>query len=154
MIRGFNAGMNPTLQYGYRSEWLPRILTLFGKTGMKRPEEMAARMDRAFSRSQVVVSLWDGERPLAIGRMITDYEMYSAIFDVAVDPDFQRRGLGKKLMRALIAEAPGTCIHLTSTFGNEAFYHGLGFRFHKTAMALYPERLGATPYLDWERSPE
>lgn len=145
--------MTPTLQYGYRSEWLPQILALFNSTGLRRPEEMGARVDRAFTRSPVVASLWEEGRPIAVGRMLTDFEMYSAIFDVAVAPAFQRRGHGRRILRALIGEAPGTCVHLTSTFGNEAFYHGLGFRFHKTAMALYPAGFGATPYLDWERAP-
>ncbi len=75
------------------------------------------------------------------------------VVEKVVDPDFQKRGLGQTVMKALIEKAPMTCIHLTSTFGNKAFYHKLGFRFHKSAMALYPESFGRSLYLDWDRVP-
>ena len=119
---------------------------------MKRSN--AEKVDRAFSNSQVVASVWLEDRLIALGRMITDFEMYSSIFDVVVDPEFQKKSLGQRVMQALIEKAPKTCIYLTSTFGNEAFYYKLGFRFHKSAMALYPESFGRTPYLDWDRVPE
>lgn len=139
------------LVYGYQSEWIEKILALFNKTDMKRGQEFAGKVSQAFTNSQVVTSLWAEGKLVAIGRMITDFEMYSTIFDVVVDPEFQKRGVGRRIMSALVEKVPGTCIYLTSTFGNEEFYHRLGFRFHKTAMALYPERFGRTPYLDWNR---
>ncbi len=145
---------NFKIVYGYKPEWLGDMLSVYNKTELKRSEGAAARVSKAFSNSQVVASIWKGPRLVAIGRMITDFEMYSAIFDVVVDPDFQKNGLGRQIMWALIETVPGTCIYLTSTFGNEPFYHKQGFRFHKSAMALYPESFGKTPYLDWDRLPE
>lgn len=140
------------VRYGFDLAWLERTLEIYNKTEMKRnnPEKVG----RAFANSQVVASVWVSDRLVAIGRMITDFEMYSSIFDVVVDPEFQKKGLGQMVMRGLIEKAPKTCIYLTSTFGNEAFYHKLGFRFHKSAMALYPESFGRTPYLEWDRLPE
>jgi ribosomal protein S18 acetylase RimI-like enzyme len=141
------------LKYGYSPDWIDQILAVFNKTDMKRSLDFKEKMNRAFQKSQVVASVWKDDRLLAIGRMLTDFEMYSSIFDVAVDPEFQKQGLGKQIMEALIAKAPNTCIHLTSTFGNEPFYHRLGFHFHKTAMASYPKSFGRTAYLDWDRIP-
>lgn len=143
---------NFTLKYGYESVWLDPMLDLFNKTEMKRDKSFGPKVNQAFLNSQVVASLWFDSKLVAIGRMITDFEMYSAIFDVVVDPEFQKKNLGRRIMSALIEKAPQTCIHLTSTFGNEEFYGKLGFKFHKTAMALYPERFGRTPYLDWEKT--
>lgn len=140
-------------EQGYKSEWINKVLEVFNKTDMKRSPEFAGKVNQAFLNSQVVASIWSEDRLIAIGRMITDFEMYSGIFDVVIDPEFQKKGLGHQIMQALIAKAPNTCIHLTSTFGNEPFYHKLGFRFHKSAMALYPERFGKSPYLDWDRNP-
>src|SRR4051812_21081115 len=125
------------LEYGYKPEWLKQTLEIFNKTEMKRSEKFADKVNRGFLNSQVVASLWSEDRLIAIGRMITDFEMYSGIYDVVVDPEFQKMNLGRKIMEALIKKAPDTCNHLTSTFGNEAFYHRLGFRYHKSAMALY-----------------
>lgn len=140
------------VRYGYDAVWLDKAIEIYNKTETKRnnPEKVG----RAFSKSQVVVSVWSQDQLVSIGRMITDFEMYSSIFDVVVDPEFQKKSLGQIVMKALIEKAPTTCIYLTSTFGNEAFYHKLGFRFHKSAMALYPESFGRTPYLEWDRLPE
>jgi len=145
---------NFKIVYGYKPEWLDEMLAVYNKTELKRSEGAAARVNKAFSNSQVVASIWKDQRLVAIGRMITDFEMYSTIFDVVVDPEFQKNGMGRQIMWALIETVPGTCIYLTSTFGNESFYHKQGFRFHKSAMALYPESFGKTPYLDWDRFPE
>ncbi|MBI3534783.1 MAG: GNAT family N-acetyltransferase [Deltaproteobacteria bacterium] len=92
----------------------------------------------------------DGGKLVGVGRMLSDGEMYSSIFDVVVDPENQGQGVGRLLMEALIEKAPNTCIHLTSTFGNEMFYYKLGFRKHRTAMALYPEEKKNSVYIDWE----
>lgn len=140
------------VRYGFDPAWLERTLEIYNKTEMKRNN--SDKVGRAFANSQVVASVWMNDRLVAIGRMITDFEMYSSIFDVVVDPEFQKKGLGQMVMKALIEKAPKTCIYLTSTFGNEAFYHKLGFRFHKSAMALYPESFGRTPYLEWDRLPK
>ena len=141
--------INYEIRFGFDVIWIERMIVLYNKTEMKRNDPQ--KVLRAFVNSQVVVSVWFEESMLGIGRMITDFEMYSAIFDVVIDPDFQKKGLGKLVMDSLISKAPQTCIHLTSTFGNEFFYKKLGFKFHKTAMALYPTNLGKSKYLDWER---
>jgi len=69
---------------------------------------------------------------------MSDGTCYSTIFDVGVLPEFQKSGIGKGLMQQLLAGLEHTCVHLTSTFGNETFYEKLGFKHHKTAMAKYP----------------
>ena len=65
-------------------------------------------------------------------------DMYSSIYDVVVDPEFQKQGIGRAIIQRLVQKAPGTCIHLTSTFGNEDFYKRIGFKRHKTAFGKYP----------------
>ncbi len=58
-------------------------------------------------------------------------------------------------MTSLLERLEGTLVYLTSTFGNEGFYKKFGFRFQKSALALYPERMKNTPYLFKEyRIPE
>ena len=131
---------------GYDPAWLDRALEIYNQTELKRTDR--GRVHRAFQKSFAVVSCCFEERLVGVGRMISDGEMYSGIFDVVVDPNHQKQGIGKRIVETLIAQAPDTCIHLTSTFGNEAFYYKLGFRKHRTGMALYPERLKGSRYLD------
>lgn len=134
-----------TYRLGYEAEWLHQAIRLFNDSGLKRSD--VEQVKRGLENSDYVMTCWSGERLVGIGRMLTDGAMYASIFDVAVDPSFQKRGIGREIMTRLIALVPGACIHLTSTFGNEPFYNALGFRPHKTAMALYPEALKSSPYL-------
>ena len=140
------AHMPFTVREGYDSRWLQSLMNLHNKTEMKRAD--AEQVGAAFSSSFVVATAWDQDRLIGCGRMISDGRMYSGIFDVVVDPEFQKRGVGRALMELLISKAPETCIHLTSTFGNENFYAKLGFKKHKTAMALYPPKMASSNYLD------
>lgn len=133
---------------GYSPEWIDQILAIHNKTEMKRSESKKQVINDAFQASFLVVTAWIGERLIACGRMISDGNMYSAIFDVVVDPEFQKLGLGRQVMEKLIGKVPHTCIHLTSTFGNEPFYQKIGFKRHKTALALYPTGMVNSPYLE------
>lgn len=134
----------------YSPEWISQILEIHNKTEMKRSESKKQLISDAFSSSFVVVTAWVDNRLIGCGRMISDGQMYSAIFDVVIDPDFQKQNIGQEIMGRLIARAPHTCIHLTSTFGSEEFYKKLGFKKHKTAFALYPEKMSSSPYLEQE----
>ncbi len=132
----------------YLPEWIDQILELHNKTELKRSQSKKDSINQAFKASFAVVTAWSDERVVGCGRMISDGQMYSGIFDVVIDPEFQKQGLGRQIMERLIQKAPHTCIHLTSTFGNEEFYQKIGFKFHKTALALYPGKMSESPYLE------
>lgn len=132
---------------GFSPAWIDQILEIHNKTEMKRSVEHKQRISDAFNSSFAVITAWFGTRLIGCGRMISDGIMYSGIFDVVVDPDFQNKKIGQEIMMRLISKAPQSCIHLTSTFGKEAFYSKLGFKRHKTAMALYPGKMAESKYL-------
>jgi ribosomal protein S18 acetylase RimI-like enzyme len=131
---------------GYDPSWINKIMEIHNKTEMKRHD--AEKVNAAFSASFAVVTCWDKERLVGFGRIVSDGKMYSSIFDVVIDPDYQKRGIGQRLMERLCAKTPEACIFLTSTLGNEPFYSKLGFTRHRTAMALYPPKLANSVYLD------
>jgi len=130
---------------GYDSKWIQQAFDLYNLAGLKR--DNIIRVGKALENSAHVISAWRDSALVGIGRVLSDEVMYASIFDVAVLPNYQKRGIGRGIMTRLLATVPEACVHLTSTFGNEEFYQSLGFRYHKTAMALYPERLRQSPYL-------
>jgi ribosomal protein S18 acetylase RimI-like enzyme len=134
------------LREKYSEAWLDQIIAVHNKTEMKRDPSFKEMMNKAFAASFAFASVWDGDRLVAFGRMISDGYMYSAIFDVVVDPDYQKKGLGKQVMQSLMSKVPDSRFMLTSTFGNEEFYKKLGFKHHKTGMAMYPGG-NNSPYL-------
>ncbi|MGZ3788724.1 MAG: GNAT family N-acetyltransferase [Bacteriovorax sp.] len=142
--------MEIILREEYDSLWIDQMINIYNKTEMKRNNK--EKVDRAFLASYAVASCWLGDKLVGIGRIVSD-GMYSSIYDLVIDPEFQKMGLGKTIMNNLISKAPDTCIHLTSTFGNEMFYIKLGFKRHKTALALYPKNSKPSSYLDYEWPP-
>ncbi len=144
MIR--RSGNNFEIRIGYSAEWLEQSITLYQAAGLghKNPGEL----DRALRASYCVVTCWRGEVLCGIGRAISDGVYYASIFDVAVHPKKQRQGVGRQIMDSLYAVVGHCCVYLTSTFGNEGFYHKLGYRRHRTALARYPEHRANSPYLD------
>ena len=57
------------------------------------------------------IGAWDGDRLIGIARVLTDGYLIASLAEIAVDPDYQRRGVGRELMnRAFNATPRGTLI--------------------------------------------
>jgi len=103
------------------------------------------KIKEAFLNSYRIVTAWDGDRIVGAGRLISDGTCYGWIHDMAVRPDYQKTGIGRGIVKYLLDGNESLLIGLTSAFGAEDFYHKLGFKKHKTAMAKYP---GKSVYLE------
>jgi GNAT superfamily N-acetyltransferase len=58
---------------------------------------------RGLANTLYGVSVIDGERVIGMGRIIGDGGCFFVVVDIAVQPEFQKRGLGKRIMDALDA---------------------------------------------------
>ncbi|BBE20742.1 hypothetical protein AQPE_4936 [Aquipluma nitroreducens] len=92
---------------------------------------------RAFSNSQVVVFVFDEENLVGFGRAISDGEYQAAIYDVAVIPDFQGKGIGKMIIQTIVEKIPNCNFILYASPGKETFYEKENFKRMKTGMALF-----------------
>lgn len=101
------------------------------------------------SKSSHVYSLWDGDKLVGMGRIVEDGAM-CMFYDIAVHPDYQRRGLGSQIMSNLIAQVKDkkyVSIGLFTWEGdptNVSFYEKFGFEKVGTGMELlrYIQREG------------
>lgn len=128
---------------GFDPSWTERLVSLYALAGMGTKDP--SMLSEAFAQSFAVATVWQDGELCGAGRVVSDGVYYASIFDVAVRPDKQRKGIGSQIMAALESTVPSCLIYLTSTFGNEEFYSTLGYRRHKTAFAKYPF---ASPYLE------
>ena len=85
--------------------------------------------------STFYVAFRDGEKPVAMGRVLYDYGFTAYLADIIVSPDYQHHGLGSRVVRALMdrvqqAADPGDRIMfiLGAALGKEPFYEQLGFQ--------------------------
>ena len=85
--------------------------------------------EKIIDNSDFFCSLWDKDSLVGIGRMVTDYK-FSMLYDVIVHPDYQRKGHGERLIRALIRKCPrGSTLGLFVSNETElqGFYEKFGF---------------------------
>jgi len=110
------------------SETLKRI-------GMAHHEPELHR--QAFEASATVVFVYHGDRLIGFGRAISDRAYQAAVYDCAVDPEFQGRGVGRRIMDAIMSDIPHCNVILYASPGKEGFYKTFGFQKMRTGMARF-----------------
>jgi len=102
--------------------------------GQKKPADLKI----SFSNSMFKCFVYDSGKLVAAGRALADGRDCSYICDVAVHPDYQGHGLGRKVVTNLVILSKGhKKIILYAAVGKEPFYRKLGFKRMTTAMAIF-----------------
>lgn len=100
------------------------------------------KIRRAFVNSSLVCFAYDDNRLIGASRAITDGEYHGFIYDVAVLPEYQKRGIGRRMMDELLARLPVWRVMLVADESVQGFYRGFGFQTYGDVMArLDSERL-------------
>ncbi|MCP4135259.1 MAG: GNAT family N-acetyltransferase [bacterium] len=92
---------------------------------------------KAFENSYVTVFVYHNNEMIGFGRALSDGAYQAAIYDMAVNPNFQKKGLGSTIIENIMARLPECSIILYASPGKEGFYHKNGFRKMKTGMAHF-----------------
>ncbi len=133
-----------TLRMGYKLKYeTPSVddyIQIRLAAGLSRKSIEAAKI--GLSNSLCSVIIYDGEVPIGIGRVIGDGGCFFEIVDIAVKPEYQKQGLGDKIMESLMTyiyeKAPDTAyVSLMADHGTPEFYARFGFE-----ASLPPEKSG------------
>jgi GNAT superfamily N-acetyltransferase len=119
-----------------------RVTEILQQTGMAY--YASEIQQRAFKNSFTVVFVFDDELLVGFGRAISDGEYQAAVYDVAVAPDYQGKGIGKIIMQTIISSTPNCNFILYASPGKEDFYKKEKFKRMKTGMALFINEKGMT----------
>lgn len=92
---------------------------------------------KAFEASHTTVFVYHAGRLIGFGRAISDGAYQAAIYDCAVLPEFQGKGIGKTIMKNILSRISQCNVILYATPGKEGFYLKYGFRKMKTGMAVF-----------------
>ncbi len=106
------------------------LITVFKDVGWNKQVD---NIVDAFKHSFYVLA-YDDEKLIGFARAISDGHYYTGIYDVIVKKDYQKNGIGKKLVNFLLEEYKGTYFFLTSTEGNKPFYERCGFKENQNGM--------------------
>jgi len=92
---------------------------------------------KAFKNSYITVFVHSGNQMVGFGRAISDGVLQAAIYDVAVIPEFQNKGIGTTIIKNILDRVSQCNVILYASPGKEEFYRKLGLRKMKTGMALF-----------------
>lgn len=112
-----------------------KIADSLKKVGMGYHEPAVHK--KAFEASHTSVFIYEESQLIGFGRAISDGQYQGAIYDVAVLPESQGKGVGKIIVQTILDRLPDCNIILYATPGKEGFYQKLGFGKMKTGMALF-----------------
>ena len=102
---------------------LLRIGTFWAK------ERTLEKLAIAIANSSPVVTIWDCDRLIGHARATGDGIYRATIWDVVIDPDYRGAGLGRKLVKMVLAH-PNICnverVYLMTT-NQQEFYKHIGF---------------------------
>jgi ribosomal protein S18 acetylase RimI-like enzyme len=103
----------------------------------RRPAGDLARLDVMLRRADIVVTARDAGKLIGISRAITDFSYCCYLSDLCVDVEYQRRGIGKRLIEETHAAAgKDTMLILVAAPAAEAYYPKIGMKHLPSCWAL------------------
>lgn len=112
-----------------------RIATLYRRAPLLRKTDNPERLWEAFEASSLVLTLWESDRLVGLARVLTDGVQAAYLCDLAVEPDVQGAGVGKRLIDEILDRLPGTELVLRDSNLSAGFYERLGFEAVENAWA-------------------
>jgi ribosomal protein S18 acetylase RimI-like enzyme len=116
-----------------------QVIELYKKStlGERRPTESREIFGDMIGNADLIISAWDGAQLVGISRTLTDFSYVAYLADLAVHIDYQRKGIGKELIRKTRAELKDSCfITLLAAPLADKYYEKIGFARNPRAWVL------------------
>jgi len=65
----------------------------------RRPVDDPGAIAAMLAHANLLCTAWDGAKLIGVARSLTDFEYCCYLSDLAVDKDYQKKGIGKELLR-------------------------------------------------------
>lgn len=104
------------------------VAELYRSSGIRRPYEDLARIEKMLTNANLTITAWDRERLVGIARSVTDFSYCCYLSDLAVDQGYQKRGIGKELIQQVKNQlSDEVALILLSAPGAMSYYPLVGF---------------------------
>ena len=95
--------MNPVLTTSLPTQH--KYFKLFETTGWNKEYKLTSKeLYQSIQNSSYCISAYENNKLIGFGRMLSDRIAHAVLFDVIVLPEFQRNGIGSKIMEKLLEE--------------------------------------------------
>ena len=111
----------------------------------RRPVDDGATIAGMLAHADVIVTARNPDRLLVgVSRAITDFSFCTYLSDLAVDVAFQRRGIGRELIRRThLAAGLHTSLILLAAPQAESYYPHIGMHRHHSCWRIEPRSSGS-----------
>ena len=105
--------------------------------GERRPVDRADIFEGMLKNANLTISAWHEDRLIGISRSLTDFTYVAYLADLAVDSEYQKRGIGKQLVQETQNLLGAACmIVLLAAPKATDYYPKLGFEHNPRAWML------------------
>lgn len=105
--------------------------------GERRPVDRPETFEKMIGHAGLIVTAWDDQKLVGIARTLTDFAYVAYLADLAVDADYQRSGVGKRLIAETRRRLEPECmIVLLAAPKADGYYGKLGFEHNPRAWVL------------------
>lgn len=101
-------------------------------------QAMIDNFNKPFINSTIVFSAWDNDLLVGCVRVLSDKMFRSVIYDLAVLPEYQGKGIGKELVKKCREQYPNSEWLVGTTVERASFYENLGFDKSKDMFLSVP----------------
>jgi predicted N-acetyltransferase YhbS len=105
--------------------------------GERRPIHNRKAFENMYKHANLIISAWDDDKLVGISRTLTDFSYVAYLSDLAVDAQYQKQGIGKRLIQETKARLDQDCMLVLLAAPKAREYYGpLGFEQHPSAWTL------------------
>lgn len=105
--------------------------------GERRPVEDLERLEKMLRNADLVITARDNGKLVGVARSVTDYAYCCYLSDLAVDADYQRQGIGMRLIAETRARAGHQAtLLLVAAPASEDYYPKIGMEHIKSCWSI------------------
>jgi len=104
------------------------IIEVYDSSGINRPTKDSERITKMYANSNLIITAWLNNELIGISRSITDFCYACYLSDLAVKSEYQKEGIGKRLIELTEKEiGKKTALILLSAQIAMEYYPKIGF---------------------------
>ena len=129
--------------FGFGPSWKPsqgllKLKELFDKHSFWAKNRSLRQIKKMLFSSNVVISIWLGEKLIGFGRCTGDGVYRAVLWDIMVAQEFHRLGVGQKIINAILSTKfiKNTEKVYVMTSKRKDFYYKVGFKENEQTLLL------------------
>jgi ribosomal protein S18 acetylase RimI-like enzyme len=113
------------------------LRAIYEASGLRRPTRDKRRLAQMARHADLTITAWDGRKLVGVARALTDFVYCCYLSDLGVALEYQRRGIGREMVRRLHARlGDRVMVLLLEAERARGYYAKIGFEKADNAWKL------------------